>query len=139
MAASMLGDALRKTFLAGVGIVSIVGEKGGEVMSGLVERGEQAVSAGRDLNKELAHTVGDAAADARESLLKTRIELMTPEERAKFVEAVQRVATQVDEEQEARAAAKAQQAGAGITPTWTEPSTCETPDVPAADASGENR
>ena len=133
MAASMLGDALRKTFLAGVGIVSIVGEKGGEVVSGLVERGEQAVSAGRD------HTVGDAAADARESLLKTRIELMTPEERAKFVEAVQRVATQVDEEQEARAAAKAQQAGAGITPTWTEPSTCETPDVPAADVAGENR
>ena len=106
MAKSVLGDALRTTFLAGVGALSFVGEKGGQLISSLAERGEQAVSAGRDLNQELVHTVSNAAADAREGLLKTRIELMTPEERAQFVEAVQRVNAQVAEEQAARAAAK---------------------------------
>lgn len=106
MAKSVLGDALRTTFLAGVGALSFVGEKGGQLISSLAERGEQAVSAGRDLNQELVHAVSDAAADAREGLLKTRIELMTPEERTQFVEAVQRVSTQVAEEQAARAAAE---------------------------------
>lgn len=106
MAKSVLGDALRTTFLAGVGALSFVGEKGGQLISSLAERGEQAVSAGRDLNQELVHTVSTAAADAREGLLKTRIELMTPEERAQFVEAVQRTAAQVEEEQAARCAAQ---------------------------------
>ena len=109
MAATMLGDALGKVFLAGVGALSLVGEKGGQVMSNLVERGEQTVAAGRDLNQELTHAVGDVAADAREGMLKTRIELMTPEERAAFVEAVQRVSAQVADEQEARAAARGHQ------------------------------
>lgn len=121
MAATMLGDALRKTFLAGVGALSLVGEKGEQVVSSLVERGEQAVTAGRDLNQELTHAVSDVAADTREGLLKTRIELMTPEERASFVEAVQRVSAQVQAEQEAHDAARGHQPAPDPAPEASRP------------------
>lgn len=102
-----LFDGLKKLFLAGVGAVAIAGEKTGEVVSSLAERGESVVSQGRDLNHELSRKASNATRDTRDSLLKTRIELMSDEERQDFVASVQRVSAQVSEERAAKQASHA--------------------------------
>lgn len=105
MADLPFGDGLRKVFLAGVGAIALTGEKAGDVVNQLVERGELTVAHGRDLNQELSRRASDATADVRDGLLKTRLELMSQEERANYLERVQRITEQVDAEQSARRAA----------------------------------
>lgn len=106
MADIPFGDSLRKIFLAGVGAVALTGEKASAVVDQLVERGELTVAHGRDLNQELTRRASDATADVRDGLLKTRLELMTAEQRAEYLERLTRISGQVDAEQAAAAAAR---------------------------------
>lgn len=113
MADSTLTGAIRKAFLAGVGVLSLAGEKVSQVVDDLAERGATAVSQGRDLNQELTRKVADATSGARDELLRARVQLMSAQERAEFAAAVQRVTAQVDAQQAAREAARRQGDAAG--------------------------
>ncbi len=113
MADSTLTGAIRKAFLAGVGALSLAGEKVSQVVDDLAERGATAVSQGRDLNQELTRKVTDATSGARDELLRARVQLMSAQERAEFAAAVQRVTAQVDAQQAAREAARRHEDAAG--------------------------
>ena len=99
-------DGLRKVFLAGVGAMATVGEKGGQALDDLAERGESVVKQGKDLNRELTQKGAQATSGIREDLLRARLAGMTSEQRANFVALAQKLSAELDA-QEAKAAAKA--------------------------------
>ena len=51
----LLGDEIKKVFLAGIGAIAQTVEKGQEMVDGLVEKGELTVKQGEVLNEELKH------------------------------------------------------------------------------------
>ena len=103
---SGVADGLRKVFLAGVGAVATAGEKGGQVLDDLAERGESVVKQGQDLNRELTQKGAQATSGIREDLLRARLMGMTSEQRASFVALAQKLSAELDA-QDAKAAAKA--------------------------------
>ncbi len=104
-AVDTMADGLRKVFLAGVGAVATVGEKGGQALDDLAERGESVVKQGKDLNRELTQKGAQATSGIREDLLRARLAGMTSEQRANFVVLAQKLSAELDA-QEAKAAAK---------------------------------
>lgn len=134
MAESGLADGLRKVFMAGVGAVAAVGERGGQVVETLAERGESVVKQGRDLNRELLQKGTDAVGDVREDVLRATLAVLSPASRAKFVEAAQRIAAELDA---ARAAQDSKGRGVTVpvqdgTGPLEEPEPQTAPDVPDA-------
>lgn len=105
-AVDSMADGLRKVFLAGVGAMATVGEKGGQALDDLAERGESVVKQGKDLNRELTQKGAQATSGIREDLLRARLAGMTGEQRANFVALAQRLSAELDA-QDAKAAAKA--------------------------------
>lgn len=85
-----LGSGLTRIFLAGVGALAVTAEKSKEVVDELVKKGELTVEQGKILNEELKR---DAAAKVKEAVaniqspeplekIMSRVDDMTPEERA---------------------------------------------------------
>lgn len=105
-AVDSMADGLRKVFLAGVGAMATVGEKGGQALDDLAERGENVVKQGKDLNRELTQKGAQATSGIREDLLRARLAGMTGEQRANFVALAQRLSAELDA-QDAKVAAKA--------------------------------
>ena len=105
-AVDSMADGLRKVFLAGVGAMATVGEKGGQALDDLAERGENVVKQGKDLNRELTQKGAQVTSGIREDLLRARLAGMTGEQRANFVALAQRLSAELDA-QDAKAAAKA--------------------------------
>ena len=105
-AVDSMADGLRKVFLAGVGAMATVGEKGGQALDDLAERGENVVKQGKDLNRELTQKGAQATSGIREDLLRARLAGMTGEQRANFVALAQRLSAELDA-QDAKAAATA--------------------------------
>ena len=105
-AVDSMADGLRKVFLAGVGAMATVGEKGGQALDDLAERGENVVKQGKDLTRELTQKGAQATSGIREDLLRARLAGMTGEQRANFVALAQRLSAELDA-QDAKAAAKA--------------------------------
>ena len=105
-AVDSMADGLRKVFLAGVGAMATVGEKGGQALDDLAERGENVVKQGKDLNRELTQKGAQATSGIREDLLRARLAGMTGEQRANFVALAQRLTAELAA-QDAKAAAKA--------------------------------
>lgn len=105
-AVDSMADGLRKVFLAGVGAMATVGEKGGQALDDLAERGESVVKQGKDLNRELTQKGAQATSGIREDLLRAHLAGMTSEQRANFVALAQKLSAELDA-QEAKAAAKA--------------------------------
>ena len=52
-----LTEGLKKILLAGIGAAATTVEKGQEILSDMVEKGEITVEQGKTLNKELKHTI----------------------------------------------------------------------------------
>lgn len=104
-AASNVTDGLRKMFLAGVGAMATVGEKSGQVIDDLAERGETVVKQGKDINEELTQKGYQATSGIREDLLRARLAGMTSEQRANFIALAQKLTVELDA-QDAKAAAK---------------------------------
>ena len=105
-AVESMADGLRKVFLAGVGAMATVGEKGGQALDDLAERGENVVKQVKDLKRELTQKGAQATSGIREDLLRARLAGMTGEQRANFVALAQRLSAELDA-QDAKAAAKA--------------------------------
>lgn len=99
-------DGLRKMFLAGVGAMAAAGEKGGQVIDELAERGETVVKQGKDINEELTQKGYQATSGIREDLLRARLAGMTAEQRANFIALAQKLSAELDA-QDAKAAAQA--------------------------------
>lgn len=99
---STMTDGLRKMFLAGVGAIAAVGEKGGDIVETLAERGEAVVNQGKQLNRELTQKGVAATSGLREDALRGMMAVMSAEERAEFADAARRMA----DEYAARDAAK---------------------------------
>lgn len=87
---SELGNGLTRIFLAGVGALAVTAEKSKVVVDELVKKGELTVEQGKILNEELKR---DAAAKVKEAVanihspepvekIMSRVDDMTPEERA---------------------------------------------------------
>jgi polyhydroxyalkanoate synthesis regulator phasin len=96
MDATGVTDGLRKVFLAGVGAVATVGEKGGQVIGDLAERGETVVRQGRDLNSELTIKGEKATEGVRDDLLRARMLAMTAEERTRFAQEAVELAAELN-------------------------------------------
>ncbi len=109
-----VADSLRKVFMAGVGAMAAVGERGGQVVEELAERGESVVKQGRDLNRELVQKGAAAAGGIGEDVLRATLAALSPENRAKFVATAQHVADELDAADAACEAARAKPAGVTV-------------------------
>ena len=58
-------DGIKKFFLIGVGAAAETAEKSGEILDKLVEKGERTVAQGKELNKELKHTLKESEEKAK--------------------------------------------------------------------------
>ena len=105
MDANGVTDGLRKMFLTGVGAMATAGEKGGQVIDELAERGETVVKQGKDINEELTQKGYQATSGIREDLLRARLAGMTSEQRSNFIVLAQKLAAELDL-QDAKAAAQ---------------------------------
>ena len=87
--ANNLTETFQNIFLAGVGALSIGGEKAKAVIDDLVERGQVTVDQGRKLNEELKHKAEDSVSKVRE---------LTPEERIAFAEQMAQIAREREDD-----------------------------------------
>ena len=96
MAEFDLMDGMRKMFLAGVGAVATGAEKTQEVVDELIKKGELTVEQGKTLNEELTRKAREVFDDSADKVLRTRLESMTPEERAAFAAKVAEMSADID-------------------------------------------
>ena len=106
-----LSNGVKKAFLAGVGAVAVGAEKSQELVDDLIKKGELTVEQGKVLNEELTRKVKETTAEASEEVLRTRLRVMSSEERAEWVARAARIAEELDaEEAEAEAEAEVEEA-----------------------------
>lgn len=106
MAGINLADGLiRNIFLAGVGAVATGAEKTDQIVSDLVKKGELTVEQGKAVNEELTRKAKEVAHDGTDAALRSRLEAMTPEERADFAAKVAEMAASIDAKDEGAAGA----------------------------------
>lgn len=94
--ASNLGETFQNIFLAGVGALSIGGEKAKEVIDDLVERGQVTVDEGRKMNEQLKHKAAQSVNKMREESIRAYVRSLTPEERIEFAEQMAQIARDME-------------------------------------------
>ena len=72
----LLGDEIKKVFLAGIGAIAQTVEKGQEMVDSLVEKGELTVKQGEVLNQELKHGFSDAKDDFKSGVAKNGMNIL---------------------------------------------------------------
>lgn len=95
--ADNITDTFQNIFLAGVGALSIGGEKAKEIIDDLVERGQMTVDQGRKMNEELKHKAEQGATKIREDSIRAYVASLTPEERKEFAEQMAKIAQEMEE------------------------------------------
>ena len=96
--ANNLTETFQNIFLAGVGALSIGGEKAKAVIDDLVERGQVTVDQGRKLNEELKHKAEDSVNKVREESIRAYVRSLTPEERITFAEQMAQIAREMEDD-----------------------------------------
>ena len=89
-------EGLKKLFLASVGAVAMGAEKSQEVVDELVKKGELTVEQGKTLNQELTRKAREVIDGTAEKALRSRLEAMTPEERAAYAAKVAEMSAEID-------------------------------------------
>ena len=89
-------EGLKKLFLASVGAVAMGAEKSQEVVDELVKKGELTVEQGKTLNQELTRKAREVIDGTADKALRSRLEAMTPEERAAYAAKVAEVSAEID-------------------------------------------
>lgn len=89
-------EIIRNTFLAGVGAVATGAEKTTAFVDDLVKKGELTVEQGKTLNEELTRKVRNLSNDTQDSLLRSKLEGMSSEERAAYAKKVADMASDLD-------------------------------------------
>ncbi len=96
MAGFDFGEGVRRVFLAGVGAIATGAEKSQQIIEDLVKKGELTVEQGKQLNEELSRKATKAANDTYDSILRARLENMSPEERAAYAQRVADISSEID-------------------------------------------
>ena len=96
--ANNLTETFQNIFLAGVGALSIGGEKAKAVIDDLVERGQVTVDQGRKLNEELKHKAEENVSKVREESIRAYVRSLTPEERIAFAEQMAQIAREMEDD-----------------------------------------
>ena len=102
MAGFDFGEGLRKIVLAGIGAVATGAEMGTQIVDELVKKGELTVEQGKALNEELSRKAAKAASDTQDTILRARLECMTPEERAAYADKIRDFAAEIAEREAAQ-------------------------------------
>lgn len=89
-------EGLKKLFLASVGAVAMGAEKSQEVVDELVRKGELTVDQGKTLNQELTRKAREVIDGTADKALRSRLEAMTPEERAAYAAKVAEMSAEID-------------------------------------------
>ena len=89
-------EGLKKLFLASVGAVAMGAEKSQEVVDELVKKGELTVEQGKTLNQELTRKAKEVIDGTADKALRSRLEAMTPEERAAYAAKVAEMSAEID-------------------------------------------
>lgn len=89
-------EAVRKTFLAGVGAVATGAEKSQQLVDDLVKKGQLTVEQGKSLNEELTRKVKATINDRDDQVLRSKLQNMTEEERAAYAKKVADIAADID-------------------------------------------
>lgn len=89
-------DPFRKVFLASVGAVATTAEKSQEVVNDFVKKGELTVAQGKALNEELTRKAKEVMNGTTDEALKSKMQAMTPEERAAYAEKVAKIAKDLE-------------------------------------------
>ena len=97
MAGFDIGEGVRKIFLVGVGAIATGAEKSQQIIDDLVKKGELTVEQGKELNEELTRKASRAASNTQDSFLRTRLENMSPEDRAAYARKVADIAQEIDQ------------------------------------------
>ena len=102
MAGFDISDGIYKAFLAGVGAVASGAEKGQQVIDELVKKGQITVEQGKNLNSELTRKVKETfdatVSGVSDSALRSKLESMTPEQRAEYAKKVADMSAVIDAE-----------------------------------------
>lgn len=98
MAEYKLGDGIKKVFLVGIGAMATGAEKADQIVNDLVAKGELTVEQGKALNEELKRKAKEEKKSGADDALRTKLEAMTPEERAAYAAKVAEMAAQIDGE-----------------------------------------
>lgn len=102
MAGFDISDGIYKAFLAGVGAVASGAEKGQQVIDDFVKKGQITVEQGKNLNSELTRKVKETfdatVSGASDSVLRSKLESMTPEQRAEYAKKVADMSAAIDAE-----------------------------------------
>ena len=98
-----IATTFQNIFLAGVGALSIGGEKAKEVIDDLVERGQVTVEEGRKMNEELKHKTAASTSKFHEDTVRAYVKSLSPEDRASFAERMAALAQEITEEEQAAA------------------------------------
>ena len=89
-------EGLKKLFLASVGAVAMGAEKSQEVVDDLVKKGELTVEQGKTLNQELTRKAREVIDGTADKALRSRLEAMTPEDRAAYAAKVAEMSAELD-------------------------------------------
>ena len=89
-------EGLKKLFLASVGAVAMGAEKSQEVVDDLVKKGELTVEQGKTLIQELTCKAREVIDGTADKALRSRLEAMTPEERAAYAAKVAEMSAELD-------------------------------------------
>lgn len=102
MAGFDISDGIYKAFLAGVGAVASGAEKGQQVIDDFVKKGQITVEQGKNLNSELTRKVKETfdatVSGASDSVLRSKLESMTPGQRAEYAKKVADMSAAIDAE-----------------------------------------
>ena len=96
--ANNLTETFQNIFLAGVGALSIGGEKAKAVIDDLVERGQVTVDQGRTINEELKPKAEEGAGKLREESIRAYVRSLSPEERVAFAEQMAQIAREMEQD-----------------------------------------
>lgn len=95
---SNLSETFQNIFLAGVGALSLGGEKAKEVIDDLVARGQVTVDEGLKMNEELKHKASASVNKVREESIRAYVRSLSPEERIAFAEQMAQIARDLEQE-----------------------------------------
>jgi polyhydroxyalkanoate synthesis regulator phasin len=105
-----IAESFQNIFLAGVGALSIGGEKAKVVLDDLVARGQVTVEQGRKINEELKHKAADGTSKFHEDSVRAYVKSLSPEDRSKFAESMAALAKEIDEEESDEVVVEAEEA-----------------------------
>ncbi len=91
-------NSLHSIFLAGVGAIASSSEKGSELFKALVDKGRATVDEGKAKSAELVQNAQDKVSGTTHDAIRSYLSKLSPDQRAAFVESVQKAAAEAEDD-----------------------------------------